>query len=391
MSVFSKLFTLTAISLLLQVSTHAQENFGIDAEIHQKAIGHFSEGVVEEFMVRIDRYNENHKTIDFFLESFTDKNERRFVKKYLENIGLTGLRPFTYSQGRVRAVYPLATIELGPIEAFENRVIIDGRHYSLDLRGGPRAQLVTIKELLEEHFKLKETQRGRVQRLFSSVGSFIVNDAEAMLPQSSISDDAASAASEAIGSQERSTRIDEVAAALLLTSNYITFNRSATNEQLRENMRRFANLVHQRRFHCRRDLEITTEMNEEYVSGRPANNPRFFDDTYPLLVKLEEVSRPTSFTAQNEMKRALSSHFWAHYPPHENPNFCRETFMRGFSANESDSLDNLCADLEDIRACYVEFRSQNRIYEERNQRYIREHVPSNAGNGRQAASRSSER
>lgn len=347
------------------------ENFNVEAEMLSLFVQHYSTGVVEEFMARVDRYNENRENIDFFVEQFQSEHDRRFVRLYLEEIKLTGLRPFSYVNGRVRLTYPEYVIELGPVEALEGKVIIDGKHYALNTNGGARSQLVAIKQVLEEHAKAKETTVGKVQRFFSWVSPVSTSYASLGDPtRQHYGLDLDLKQSPATRS-----RVDEVAGALLLTSNYLNFHHNATGEKLRENLRQFAQLIHDKRYSCRRDLREMTAQNGQYTEGeRPGNNPRAYTDTYPLVLKLEEFARSGSFHALDQMRRALDSHLYAAYPPHEHPRFCRNTFERAFSANEEAEMERVCADLDDLRECTSEFMSQGRIYQDRyNDWFIREH------------------
>lgn len=371
---FSNVQTLAFTGALLLSFHHpliAQENFGANQRTHSLILDGTSDVAVDVFVARIEKYNNNHKDPEFFLQSFTEESDRRFVKGYLDSAKLSELPAFSFHQGRVRFVYPFLTVELGPIEVFERKIILDGKHYQLDHSGGPRVQAIKLRQLIEAHLEGKESGVKKLQNYFSFWAPIILKSLEELSLFSS-AHAKADPRSQVLSTEEslrqrvdsaleyapeRSTRVEEVVAALLIVNQYLNFNTNPNSVELTENIRQLAATIRIKRYQCHRDL---TEKQGPATESQPINR---YHDTYPMLMKIKSVNLNYRPTVQ-EMKDALRTHLNAHYSERENPNFCEDTFAQAFSTlTQQQDLENLCSDLNELRDCSVEFLTLNRINE----------------------------
>ena len=349
----------------------AQENFGVNERTHSLILDGTSEMAVDVFVERVEKYNNNHKDPNFFLQAYADESDRRFVKGYLESAKINELPAFSFYQGRVRFIYPFLTVELGPIEVFEKKIILDGRHYQLDLSGGPRVQSIKLKKLIEEHMQSKESGVKKLKNYFSATGQLIWNS----LIEFSIISSAHAKVDPETGfisteeslrrkvdsvleyAPEKTTRIEEVVAALLIVNKYLNFNTNPNSAELTENIKRLAATIQLKSYQCERDL---SEKQGPIAEAQPINR---YHDTYPMLMKIKSVNLKYKPTIQ-EMKDALRTHLNAHYSETENPHFCEETFSKAFSTvTEQKELQTLCRDLNELKECSIEFLTLNRINE----------------------------
>jgi hypothetical protein len=369
---------LTSLCFSLLTFAHAQENYGIENELFGEAREYYSVGLVKDFMTKVDLYNENHQSIEYFIEAFSEESDRRFLRQYVQSIGLTGLRPFSYANGRVFAVYPAARVEFGPIEVHEGKIILDGKHYNLSFNSSARSQLVAIKQILDEHLKSRASEGSLVNRVFSSLSRPLMSDAHAFVMQN--------IRGSVFGNephQNTGDRIDEVAAIVILTTNFMSFNRFPDESGLRENIKKFAEAIEQRVESCRSELEIMTYDNNRYTGVRTYNNESDYQQTFPLLRRLNVLSSPHNGHAIQEMSYVLKNFLDSSYPVRESPNFCRDTFSKGFSPHEEEDLRKLCMNLNNVRDCMIEFRAQTTIYRQNREDWaqrIRER-DQNAGSG----------
>ncbi len=354
---------------------YSQENFGVNERSHSLILDGTSDVAVDVFVERVEKYNTHHKDLSFFLQAFPEESDRRFVKGYLESAKIKELPAFSFHQGRVRFVYPFLTVELGPIEVFERKIILDGRHYQLDLSGGPRVQAIKLKKLIEEHLEGRESGVKKFRNYFSSLGSAVGEFIWSSLGELSLISSAHAIADPSSGavptqesirakvqsvieySPEKTTRVEEVVAALLIVNHYLNFNTNPDSVQLTENIKKLAATIRLKRFQCDRDLN---EKQGPIAEAQPINR---YHDTYPMLMKIKSVNLKYKPSIQ-EMKDALRTHLNTNYEERENPHFCEETFAKAFSTvTEQQELKNLCSDLNGLKECSIEFLTLNRINE----------------------------
>jgi hypothetical protein len=285
------------------------------------------------------------------LTSLAILQRNALVSQYLKRIDLKRLNRFSYSNGRVKTKYENIVVELGPLDLLEEKILLDGRHYTLPMRTSPRSQIVALKEILETHEKSKSSPLNSIRRLFSNIGSYLVSD---------------SVADNIDISQEPSVRLDELVGALLLTMNYVNLHRYSDDNRLKENLRQLAEAIENRKKRCQSDLNNFTLQNNAHSSpNRPTNNPLFlFSTTYPLIDYLRDMTERQDNLALDQMKAALESHLRLRYREIDQDQFCRTTFNRYYTQSQDEQLRNTCQNLEELRTCSIEFIAQNRIYDE---------------------------
>jgi hypothetical protein len=60
------LICLTLIFAAPSFKAFTQENFGVEKDLHHFVLGNYSRGVVEQFMARIDKFNQEHENLGIF-------------------------------------------------------------------------------------------------------------------------------------------------------------------------------------------------------------------------------------------------------------------------------------------------------------------------------------
>jgi hypothetical protein len=345
------MLSLLAINLTLFLGTsfkiaHSQENFGIEKEIHQFVLGNYSRGLVEQFMVRIDKYNQEHENLSYFLDQFTDAQDKRFVVQFLAQTNLKSLNRFSYSNGRVRTVYENIVVELGPHDLIDDKILLDGRHYSFPMKTSPRSQLIALTEMIETHEKLKSTKLNTLRNFFSQLSATILSQSQA---------------SNANISSEPTENIDDLVGALLLTINYVNIHRDDEDQQLLENLRQLSRAISERRKSCQSNLNRDSQSARSHASQNSAD---IFGANLPLVNFLNEISDREGSLALDQMTTALESHLNLKYREVDQGNFCRATFDRYYGQTQDEQLKNTCQNLEELRDCRIQYIAHNRIHDD---------------------------
>lgn len=340
-SIFFKL-SFWCVLILPHYNLHSQENFGIEKDLHQFVISNYSQGLVKQFMQRVDHYNNEHENIGFFLEHFSDPQDKRFVAQYLSRIELKRLNRFSYSNGRVKSSYENITLEIGPHDLIDEKILLDGHHYTFPMKTSPRSQLIALKEIIETHERFKASKLNPFQRIFSTLN--------AVMMQKSFASDA-----ESTGQQLQ--KMDELVGALLLTLNYVNIHREDNDASLRENLQKLAQEIDQRKKTCQRSLNRLSRHQSQ-------NDAHILANARPLMDFLQEMSDREDSVALDQMKTALESHLSLKYREVDQSQFCRATFDKYYGQTQDEKLRNTCQNLEELRECSIEVVAHNRIYNE---------------------------
>lgn len=348
------------ISFLSTSILDAQENFDIRQKLNRQMIRKHSVQIAKAFEKKIVDFNKNHHDMNFFLESYKEEKDRRFLEQYFERHRITGFKPFSIHEGKAKAQYNNVLIEIGPVEALENKVILNGEVFKLTHQQGLRARIVEIEQLIDDHFQEGNSTGQAIRNLFSHF--------------SFISSAHASSEVEAEATKEKFFS-QSIVAALIVAGDKIHLKpdvyRDATEKDKFLNIKAMLEKFEKSNKQCQEDLTNMRNLHasdlSEHESYIPVTSIQDFAFAGELNARVEELEdRQIDIASFAKMTELLESHFSVRFSSILDRNVCWGLFSRPFVTGKEDPLlERGCSSFDQLHDCLVEMRHIDRISEVR--------------------------
>lgn len=339
---------------------YAQENFNIRQRMNLQMIRKYSVEVASMFEQKIVQFNKNHQKIEYFLNEYQEDKDRRFLEQYFARHEVNSFRPFHIHEGRAIALYGGVRVEIGPVEALENKVLLDGKSYQLNSQQGLRARIVEIEQLVENHLQQNKTTGQKIRNIFSSLQFFpsLISTANA---------------NQNLGPTKERFYTQSIVAALIVTGDKIHLKsdvrRDWTGKNKDENIHAMLKKFESSNRQCQEELislrgthEHDRSQHESYI---PVASIQDYSFAGELNARVEELENrdidPANFVRMTDL---LENHFAERFSAHLDRNVCWGLFARSFARGKEDpTIDRACNSFDELHECLVEMRHIDRISE----------------------------
>lgn len=354
------------ISFLSTTSLNAQENFDIRQKLNRQMIRKHSVQIAKAFEKKIVSFNRNHHDMNFFLDSYQEEKDRRFLEQYFERHRINGFKPFAIHEGKAKAQYNNVLIEIGPVEALQNKVILNGQAFKLTHQQGLRARIVEIEQLIDDHFQQGNSTGQTIRNLFSLLSFFPTAHATSVINDQPVIEN--SAEKEKFFSQS-------IVAALIVAGDKIHLKpdvyRDASEKDKFLNIKAMLEKFEKSNKQCQEDLTNMRNLHasdmSEHDSYIPVTSIQDFSFAGELNARVEELEdREIDVASFAKMTELLESHFSVRFSSLLDRNVCWGLFSRPFVTGKEDPLlDRGCSSFDQLHDCLVEMRHIDRISEVR--------------------------
>lgn len=354
----SSIGTFFLISLFC-TTTFAQENFNIRQSMNKKMIREYSVEIADEFSTRVTQFNQNHKDLNFFLKEYKEDKDRRFLEQYLERHMISSFLPLVIQEGKAVSIYGAVRMEIGPVEALENKVILDGKSYSLSHLSGLRSRIVELEGIVEMHLKERKSTGDKIRNIFSQLPNFLPSLIATAHAQEEV--------------KKERFHSQSLVAALIVSGDKLHLKKDVkkdwTGQAMFENVELMLNHFQESNKKCQDDLvnlravrAHDLEQNESYIPVASLNHFAFAGE---LNARLEEVEdRDLDVVNFSKMVDSLESHFHIRFTSQLDRNVCWGLFSRSFiGGRENPKIDNACNSFDQLHDCLVEMRHIDKVSE----------------------------
>lgn len=351
-----------ALFLIHQLPISAQENFNIRQKLNRQMLRKHSVHVAKAFGARIASFNQNHHQMDYFLSSYQEEKDKRFLEQYFERHGISHFKPFEIIQGKAVVSYNSVEIEIGPVEALEQRVTLDGESYKLSFEQGLRARIVEIEELVDRHIQSHRTTGQKIKNLFSLISPISSAHATADLTNTE-------------EAQREKFFSQTIVAALIVSGDKLILRpdvyRDASGKDKFLNIKAMLKKFESSNKQCQEDLFNMRNLHasdlKEHDSYIPVTSIQDFAFAGELNARVEELeNRDIDIAAFAKMTELLESHFSSRFSTFLDRNVCWGLFSRPFVTGKNDPLiQKGCSSFDQLHDCLVEMRHIDRISEVR--------------------------
>lgn len=358
------------ISFLATSTLNAQENFDIRQKLNRQMIRKHSVQIAKVFEKKIVDFNKNHQDMSFFLESYSEEKDRRFLEQYFERHRITGFKPFAIHEGKAKAQYNNVLIEIGPVEALENKVILNGEAFKLTHQQGLRARIVEIEQLIDDHFQPENSTGQVIRNLFSHLSLISSAHATSVNTDSPLRENA-----ETTEAQKEKFFSQSIVAALIVAGDKIHLKpdvyRDASEKDKFLNIKAMLEKFEKSNKQCQEDLTNMRNLHasdlSEHESYIPVTSIQDFAFAGELNARVEELEdREIDIASFAKMTELLESHFSVRFSSILDRNVCWGLFSRPFVTGKEDPLlDRGCSSFDQLHDCLVEMRHIDRISEVR--------------------------